>query len=289
MSKYTTELRYIIDSGFDLGLQDYEVITEEYRERLNNKIKNHYYFHEIGFETAERFKHYLNTTMNEIMPYYNQLLQSELLTINPLLSFEKNSNMTKNFDETIVKDLDSTTNQVISNTTSLDNTTTSSTDETQIKDADTTQDTTINTTKNVDGNNSSSEQDVFYDTPNGSLGDITDSDYATTVNKKTGSNVVDEDEIVNSVEGKTASEDVTTTIDSDTTNTTNTDTTSDTDNDTTVNTDENITNTSLETNVISENGYNIPLSDLLTRYRETFLNVDLQIINELKDLFMLIY
>ena len=91
MSKYTVELGTLVNKfGFDLELNEYPIFNEEYREKLNSKILNHYYFHEIGFEVPERFRFYLKSTLNEIMPYYNQLLESELLSINPLLSFEKN-------------------------------------------------------------------------------------------------------------------------------------------------------------------------------------------------------
>lgn len=43
------------------------------REELNNAILNYYMYKEIGFETFGRFLHELKTTMEEIMPYYNQL------------------------------------------------------------------------------------------------------------------------------------------------------------------------------------------------------------------------
>lgn len=43
------------------------------REELNNAILNYYMYREIGFETFGRFLHELKTTMEEIMPYYNQL------------------------------------------------------------------------------------------------------------------------------------------------------------------------------------------------------------------------
>lgn len=76
MSKYTTQLRYIIEMEFDLGLKDYPIFDETYRSVLNKKLIDHYYFREIGFETAELFKRFLNRSMNEIMPYYNQLYES---------------------------------------------------------------------------------------------------------------------------------------------------------------------------------------------------------------------
>lgn len=44
------------------------------REELNRKILNYYKYREIGFETVGRFLDELETTMFEIMPYYNQLM-----------------------------------------------------------------------------------------------------------------------------------------------------------------------------------------------------------------------
>ena len=43
------------------------------REELNNAILNYYKYREIGFETFGRFLEELETALNEIMPYYNQL------------------------------------------------------------------------------------------------------------------------------------------------------------------------------------------------------------------------
>lgn len=90
MSKYTTELRYLIQSGFDLGLNDYPIFEESYRSKLNEKILNHYYMREIGFETAGLFKRYLNIKMNEIMPYYNQLYLSAQIEFDPLETYSTN-------------------------------------------------------------------------------------------------------------------------------------------------------------------------------------------------------
>lgn len=46
------------------------------REELNTKILNHYRFYEIGSETIGRFLFNLESAMNLIMPYYNQLYKS---------------------------------------------------------------------------------------------------------------------------------------------------------------------------------------------------------------------
>ena len=84
MAVYTVQLKTLIENHFDIGLKNYPIFDENYRKILNEKIINHYLFNEIGMETAELFKFYLNTTMREIMPYYNQLYKSELLEFNPL-------------------------------------------------------------------------------------------------------------------------------------------------------------------------------------------------------------
>lgn len=47
----------------------------------------HYWMREIGAETAGLFKLYLNRTMDEIMPYYNQLYKSAQLDFDPLNAY----------------------------------------------------------------------------------------------------------------------------------------------------------------------------------------------------------
>lgn len=96
MSKYTTELRWIVEQTLNdagkqltednwsyaykaLGLDDYPLFDEGYRETLNNKIIRHYYTREIGAETAGRFRMFVRDAMHLIMPYYNQLYESEIL------------------------------------------------------------------------------------------------------------------------------------------------------------------------------------------------------------------
>lgn len=96
MSKYTTELRWVVEQTLDnqgadhvednwslvyktIGLDDYPIFDEAYRETLNNKIIRHYYTREIGAETVGRFRLFIRDTMHLIMPYYNQLYESERL------------------------------------------------------------------------------------------------------------------------------------------------------------------------------------------------------------------
>lgn len=79
MAKYTTLLKTLIENNFKIDLDSYPIFNENHRAELNQKIIDHFYFREIGFETAELFNFHLKRTMNEIMPYYNKLFQSELL------------------------------------------------------------------------------------------------------------------------------------------------------------------------------------------------------------------
>lgn len=82
MSKYTISIKNLMKNGFDFGLNTYPIFDESYRAILNQNILYAYYEDEIGFETPELFKVYLNRTMERIMPYYNNLYmaQKELLT-----------------------------------------------------------------------------------------------------------------------------------------------------------------------------------------------------------------
>lgn len=96
MSKYTTQLRWIVEQALNdqlapltednwhlcykkIGLDDYPIYQEAYRQPLNNKIIRHYYTREIGAETVARFAWFVRDAMHLIMPYYNQLYESEIV------------------------------------------------------------------------------------------------------------------------------------------------------------------------------------------------------------------
>lgn len=104
MSKYSLQLRWILEqalkdkglamseanwgSAYDkLGLADYPIFDEAYRETLNNKIVRRYFMYEIGAETAGLFRLFVRDAMFLIMPYYNQLYLSEITAkgIQPLI------------------------------------------------------------------------------------------------------------------------------------------------------------------------------------------------------------
>jgi len=71
-------------SSPDIGLSNYPIFDENYRDTLNGKIVDRFLNREIGQESVGLFRHAMRRKMNEIMPYYNQLYQSEKLTIDPL-------------------------------------------------------------------------------------------------------------------------------------------------------------------------------------------------------------
>ena len=105
MAKYTITIKSLIDNNFDFGLTSYPIFDENYRNTLNSKILNHYYFNEIGQETAEMFKFMLNQKMNEIMGFYNELYKERLTILNKLSS---NVNLTESFERDTSNETSST-------------------------------------------------------------------------------------------------------------------------------------------------------------------------------------
>lgn len=89
-AKYTVVLKTLLDDEnvkplIDKAMSSYPLYegttpTTYYmipkRDELNKKILNYYKYREIGFETIGRFLDELEISLNEIMPYYNQLYKS---------------------------------------------------------------------------------------------------------------------------------------------------------------------------------------------------------------------
>lgn len=106
MSKYTVQVRWLVEQAENdamgrytpgvytdasykaLGMDTYPIFDESYRHLLNDKIIGHYYFNEIGFETAAQFAWFMRQRLLEIMPYYNQLYESLGKVENPLTDTE---------------------------------------------------------------------------------------------------------------------------------------------------------------------------------------------------------
>lgn len=89
-AKYTVVLKTLLDDEnvkplIDKAMSTYPTYTPKHevlysyiptREELNKKILSYYKYREIGFETIGRFLDELETSLCEIMPYYNQLYKS---------------------------------------------------------------------------------------------------------------------------------------------------------------------------------------------------------------------
>ena len=71
-----------------IGLADYPIFDADYRDELNKKIIERYWNREIGMETIDMFTFALRRKMNEIMPYYNQLYETEKLIHDPLSTMD---------------------------------------------------------------------------------------------------------------------------------------------------------------------------------------------------------
>lgn len=248
MSKYTTEVRFICEhaAGFTES-QDYnkieEVIAgslsnvfdfefpifdENYRPVLETKILRHYYTREIGLETVALWKHFLCMRLNEIMPYYNKLYESELLEFNPLYNVK--------YDSSHQGSTSGTNRDTDTGTMSED----------------------ISDSRNRENEYNDDTLDKFSDTPQGGLTGVVNDNYLTTARK---------------VESEgTGSEEETYTRDRDVS-------TSNTKNGTFSNTDTYLRH------VEGNNGAK-SFSELLMQFRETFMNIDMMIINDLNDLFM---
>ena len=119
MSKYTTNFYSLMHMGYtkeelkswfmDYELSDYltsdeiQVINTRgtwSKEKLAEKIINHYFLKDIGFETPAMFKHYAKITMNEIMESKLPLIYSAAIKYDPLVNVdfteEYSSNTTGN-------------------------------------------------------------------------------------------------------------------------------------------------------------------------------------------------
>lgn len=325
MAKYTIEIRSLIERGFHFALDDYPIFDECHRKELNEKIIEHYYFREIGAETPDRFNFYLRRKMREIMPYYNQLYISEMIKFDPLATdyFEeqreheramaeqngKQSAEARNADS---KNVYSDTGHAEGNNL-VTNNLKDVTDTKGTKDANT--DRAIHSVEDQDysehENTTNSQTTVFCDDPQTQLGNTINQDgnivnakYATTETFVNGKGTRDttgqKDTTTDTSDKTTYDEDTTGNSVTTRTGTVNTDTKSDskTDGESRVTADSNISALELGNKQQTEQnkesaetkgrrGFNP--SELLVKYRKTFLNIDMMIVEELNTLFMGVY
>ena len=110
MSKYTAELRTIIDNGFNIFDFDYTRSPESLAILSNEKLQegfiNHFYFREIGFETLERFKFYLKTKWIESLGEFDKLLVAYNDPVNVKSNLGSNVKNKSVFNDTPKSELD---------------------------------------------------------------------------------------------------------------------------------------------------------------------------------------
>lgn len=290
---------------------EYPIFNPEYKSVLETKIIRHYYTQEIGLETVGLWKLKLETRMTEIMPYFNKLygsneLQYDVLTDYSYIKMHAGESNQDGTEDT-TSNIDNTVNNTGSKTS--DNTLTNSGNDktTFVSDSNDnrTTDTSIDTTNKVittnTGSNDSTNSTAFNDTPQGNIGNVEDLNYLTsytevlnnahdsndatenTTGKNTG-NVIDDlnthrDDTTTLTHGKKEVGELTENTTSDTTNKTNQ----------IGNKINNLKTTDSYVEKITGKLGGKSYPELVQGYRDTLLNIDLMIIKELSDLFMLIY
>lgn len=275
MSKYTTEVRFICESKSGLenssGADNAnEVIAgawnkiftskapffdESYRSVLCQKILKHYYLREICCETVGIWKLWMNERLETIMPYYNQLYESELIKFEPL----NDVNLTRKHDRTV-----DGTEERNGETSDTSNGTREVTGTNDTKETGTGKTTTS-------ASSDETKRDLYSDTPQGAITGLENENYLTNARKIT-------DGVTSSGNENT---DTTRNVDN---NYTENETTNNTKNGTNkVTGTSNTTEDYLETLIGKQSSYTY--SKMLMEFRDTFLNIDMMVIDEFKDLF----
>ena len=304
MSKYTTQVRFICETAAGLSESegqasvnqiiaaaipsvfdfDFPIFDESYRNVLETKILKHYYTREIGLETVGLWKLKLDTKLNEIMPFYNQLYKSELIEFNPMYDVDLTRDHNLKREETTKQD--ATEKGTTEKTGSVDDTTHTETNANQNSESTTDIQNTTGSTSREQLMSNKTHYDKYSDTPQGSLQNVQNDTYLTNAR------------MINDTDSQTGE---TTVSGNDTSNGT---TTANSSTDETNDTERNISTNDSEEKSVSQNlnknlnsiddyiehvkGKNggVSFSAMLNEFRTTFLNIDMQIIEELSDLFI---
>lgn len=324
MAKYTTEVRSICENKAGLkeskGFSDVDTILadswdkiftthctffdENYRPVLCQKILKHYYTREIGMETVGLWMLFMNRKLEEIMPYYNQMYESELIEFNPMynMNLHKSRSImgtesgTESGTETGTKNntVNRTENDAQGGTTS----TTGSSSASSSGEGTNSKTTEVDGTTNVDRelNVDNLHKDAYSDTPQGSLANVDSNAYLTNYRRVSDDNqdVEETDTVVNEDTSEIGQDSY-----SETGSTTNSETITHGKTNNKTGTEQAAQTTSKNTgkatnlsttenyveSVVGNNGsYNF--SRLLQEFRDTFLNIDMLVIGEFKGLFM---
>ena len=117
MSKYTITFQELVEGGYytedeikntfkSYNLEDYltadeiDVINQRgtwNKEKLANKIYNHYYMEEIGFETYARFDLEAKELMEELMEKYLPMVYSYSIEYDPLVNVDFTESFERQF------------------------------------------------------------------------------------------------------------------------------------------------------------------------------------------------
>ena len=173
-AKYTEVLKNLMDNeqtkkALDKAMSTYPLYEQKEqsvsglsyiptREELNKKILNNYKYREIGFETVGRFLDELEIALCEIMPYYNQMIQT-VETMNVIEDIFGNIDITETYEETQESSAESSGQSQSTNEDSSKSTNKSNSKNTN-ESSDTTE--SSSTTSNDD-------KKVHSDTPQGQL------------------------------------------------------------------------------------------------------------------------
>lgn len=318
LSKYTTEVRYICETKAGLkesaGADSVDTILDNswnkiftsnvdffdaaYKPILCKKILKHYYLREISAETVGIWLLWLNTKLEEIMPYYNQLYRSALLELDPFKdvdytrTHEGEADGERNADTTINNQGTKTSQNVIDATdvSEVHGRGTSSTNTTDTGTVSDSRHITSESEAHSEGN----KGDRYSDTPQGTISntDVVGNAYLTNVrliDDETDGTSSDETTDVNTQTRNLAGSDSnTSTDDSTTTNTKDeTDSYSSTDRfNGSTGVDETTHNSDSYIERVFGKMSTMPYSDLLQKFRETFLNIDMLVIDEFDELFL---
>lgn len=141
----------LIENGYPVFDDSWATFIPEHKKELCDKIVRHYYFREICCPTPDRFRHYINAQLQQIMPYYNQMYQSELIKFNPMLNhaIERHGRSIEN----LLKAVENSSVKAGKNIRDVNNVSTGYTESTSKSDQNHTNtlDKTINNVYNKDG------------------------------------------------------------------------------------------------------------------------------------------
>ena len=308
MSKYTTEVRFICetetgltesvgyskvdevldkswDKIFDTG--GWEIYDEEYRAILCKKILKHFYTREIGAETAGLWKLWLNQRMSEIMPYYNQLYKSTLLEFNPLYDTDYNTSGSRQTDEGEQSGREANTDYTRTDDLQSQRTDNLNSQRTDNLHSDRDYSSTQERTDNLHESNNGTRYDLYSDTPQGALTGVENENYLTNARKVTENSTKDNTGTQNTETAGNESISNTGTQDVKNTGTQTLDNTGtvknvgkDTEN------SKRVLNNTQEyaEHVIGKRGTQ-SYAKMIMELRDSFINIDMMIIDELNDLF----